>query len=185
MPQDSLIPPTEVPSTLAKGVPMLKISSKKIKQVIIRIEDGAITWASGKGSKGKSTSLIRTTFALSRSVPIEHVRELRLNQPPTDAYPSTRWITVIYVRNAQWKALHMTALADDVYTLWVNTLTSLVSETSDRLVSQVTPSDPDMMWIRQLWPAGAKVVDFGTAAALCGGLGLVIPYEVAEKYSVS
>ena len=79
----------------------------------------------------------------------------------------------------------MTALTDDVYDMWVKTLTELVSETSDRLVAQVTPSDPDLMWIRQLWPAGARVIDFGTAAGLCGGLGMIIPANVAERYNVS
>jgi len=119
-------------------------------------------------------------------VPISSIRELRLNQPPTDGYASARWITVVYtVNNCQWKVLHMTALTDDVYDLWVQTLTSLVSETSDRLVAQVTPADPDLMWIRQLWPAGAKVIDFNTAAGLCGGLGMIIPADIAERYNVS
>ena len=41
-----------VPPALVDGVPMLKISSKKMKQVIIRLHDGAITWASRKDSRG-------------------------------------------------------------------------------------------------------------------------------------
>ena len=43
----------EVPAQLVAGVPMLKISSKKIKQVIVRLDDGAIHWQSRKGSKGQ------------------------------------------------------------------------------------------------------------------------------------
>jgi hypothetical protein len=42
-----------VPPALCRGVPMLKISSKKIKQVIIRIQDGAIDWQNLKGTKSK------------------------------------------------------------------------------------------------------------------------------------
>ena len=119
------------------------------------------------------------------AVPISSIRELRLNQPPTDGYPAARWITVVYtVNNTQWKVLHMTALTDDVYDLWTKTLTALVAETSDRLIAQVTPTDPDLMWIRQLWPAGAKVIDFNTAAGLCGGLGMIVPPQIAEKYTV-
>lgn len=118
-------------------------------------------------------------------VPISSIRELRLNQPPTDSYLSQRWITVVYTLQTQYKVLHMTALTDDVYDLWVKTLTTLVSESSDKVVAQVTPADPDLMWIRQLWPAGAKWIDFGTAAGLCGGLGLIIPSEVAERFNVS
>jgi len=60
-------------------------------------------------------------------VPISSIRELRLNQPPTDGYPAARWITVVYtVNNTQWKVLHMTALTDDVYDLWTKTLTARV-----------------------------------------------------------
>ena len=119
------------------------------------------------------------------AVPISSIRELRLNQPPIDDFSSSRWITVVYTRSHQWKVLHMTALTDDMYTLWVDTLTRLVSETSDRMVAQVTPSDPDMMWIRQLWPAGAKSIDFPTAQGLCGGLGLNISSELEAQYKVS
>lgn len=117
-------------------------------------------------------------------MPISSIRELRLNQPPTDPYPARRWITVVYTLQTQYKVLHMTALTDDTYDVWVSTLTALVSESSDKVVAQVTPSDPDLMWIRQLWPTGAKLIDFGTAAGLCGGLGLIIPSEVAEKFNV-
>ncbi len=79
----------------------------------------------------------------------------------------------------------MIALTDDVYELWVNILRKLVAETSDRLVAQVSPTDPDGMWIRQLWPAGARTIDFATASGLCGQIGLVIPSQVAEKSAVS
>jgi len=43
----------ELRLALVTGVPMLKISSKKIKQVIVRLVDGAISWHSRKGTKGQ------------------------------------------------------------------------------------------------------------------------------------
>ena len=43
----------DVPTALRRGVPMLKISSKKIKQVIIRIQDNAIDWSTTKVSRGE------------------------------------------------------------------------------------------------------------------------------------
>ena len=49
--------PGSVPSALVAGVPMLKISSKKIKQVIVRLHDGVITWASRNNSKGEQLHL--------------------------------------------------------------------------------------------------------------------------------
>ena len=79
----------------------------------------------------------------------------------------------------------MIALTDDVYDLWVKTLQTLVAETSDRLVAQVTPNDPDTMWIRQLWPAGTRTIDFSTASGLCGQIGLPIPEEVEKGCTVS
>jgi hypothetical protein len=51
-----------IPQALVNGVPMLKISSKKIKQVIVRLEDLAITWASGTGNKGGLTVSLLTTI---------------------------------------------------------------------------------------------------------------------------
>jgi phosphatidylinositol phospholipase C delta len=122
------------------------------------------------------------------SVPISAIREIRLRQPPTESEDihASRWLTIVYVQTTQWRVLHLIALTDDVYTLWTDTLTRQVAETSDKFVSQVpAPADPDMMWIRQLWPHGAKSIDFATAAGLCGGIGLVIPPENAEKNTVS
>ncbi|WVQ85423.1 hypothetical protein IAT38_007588 [Cryptococcus sp. DSM 104549] len=155
-----------VPPLLIQGVPMLKISSKKIKQVIFRIRNGSISWSSKKDSH----------------VPIGDIRDLRLGQPPTDTYNSTRWITVVYVRAQQWKVLHMIALTDDVYNMWVAALKELVSVTLDRQVSDVTPADPDMIWIRQLWPMGTKSINRQKAAALCAQIGLQIPKEVDRMY---
>lgn len=42
-----------VPLQLQMGVPMLKISSKKIKQVIFKIRSGCILWSSKKDSRGR------------------------------------------------------------------------------------------------------------------------------------
>jgi len=41
-----------VPAALVAGVPMLKMTSKKIKQVLVRLEDGAIAWASRSNRRG-------------------------------------------------------------------------------------------------------------------------------------
>jgi phosphatidylinositol phospholipase C delta len=48
-----------VPPALVAGVPMLKISSKKMKQVVMRLEGGAISWAGSGNSKGQLPSLWR------------------------------------------------------------------------------------------------------------------------------
>ncbi|WVR05835.1 hypothetical protein IAU60_002861 [Kwoniella sp. DSM 27419] len=157
---------TPVPAVLSQGVPMLKISSRKIKQVIFRLRDGIISWSSKKDN----------------AVSINEIRDLRLGQPPTDTYNSSRWITVVYVRGQQWKVLHMVALTDDIYALWVQTLKALVSVTTDRHVSDVTPADPDLIWIRQLWPVNDKVIDTSKAERLCQQIGLKIPEAVASRY---
>ncbi|WVQ97242.1 hypothetical protein IAU59_004352 [Kwoniella sp. CBS 9459] len=158
--------PSFVPTALVQGVPMLKISSRKIKQVIFRVRGGAISWSSKKDN----------------SVSINEVRDLRLGQPPTDTYNSSRWITIVYVRGQQWKVLHMVALTDELYDLWVQTLKSLFSVTLDRHVSDITPADPDLIWIRQLWPMGAKAIDREKAEGLCNQIGLKIPDHVAKRY---
>ncbi|ODN84111.1 hypothetical protein L202_00124 [Cryptococcus amylolentus CBS 6039] len=157
--------PSVIPPQLAQGVPMLKISSRKIKQVIFKIRNGCILWSSKKDSR----------------VPINDIRDLRLGQPPTDTYNSTRWITVVYVREQQWKVLHMIALTDETYSLWVKALKELVSITLDRQVSDVTPSDPDMIWIRQLWPLGTRAINKAKAEALCAQIGLQINQKLGES----
>jgi len=78
----------------------------------------------------------------------------------------------------------MVALTDDSYDLWIDSLKSLVSATSDRRVSDITPTDPDMLWIRQLWPVGAQVIEPTKADAMCRQIGLVIPSEILAKYRV-
>lgn len=74
----------------------------------------------------------------------------------------------------------MIALTDQTYKLWAETLGQLVSVTSDRIVGQVTPSDPDSAWIRQLWPAGARSIDWTTAVGLCRSIGLAVPDKKGE-----
>ncbi|WVQ71248.1 hypothetical protein IAR50_000773 [Cryptococcus sp. DSM 104548] len=157
--------PSVIPPQLALGVPMLKISSRKIKQVIFKIRNGCIMWSSKKDSR----------------VPISDIRDLRLGQPPTDTYNSTRWITVVYVREQQWKVLHMIALTDETYSMWVKALKELVSITLDRQITDVTPSDPDMIWIRQLWPLGTRAINKAKAEALCAQIGLHINQKLGES----
>jgi hypothetical protein len=120
------------------------------------------------------------------SVPINQIRELRLGQPPNDAaLTSSRWITIVYVRGKEWKILHMISLTDDVHDHWIDTLRTLVAETSDRAVAEIKPSDPDLIWIRQLWPAGSSTIDMGTAVGLCRSIGLAVPKGLQEGYKVS
>lgn len=45
---------SELPKQLTSGVPMLKVSSKKIKPVIVTLSPTTITWPSLKGGKGAS-----------------------------------------------------------------------------------------------------------------------------------
>jgi hypothetical protein len=49
-----------VPPALVAGVPMMKISSKKVKQVVMHLEDGAITWAGSGSSKSELPSFSPT-----------------------------------------------------------------------------------------------------------------------------
>jgi phosphatidylinositol phospholipase C delta len=175
-----------VPVPLERGVPMLKISSKKMKQVIMRLSDGCITWAGTASSRGKLLVTDNPQTLADFLVPINQIRELRLGQPPNDAaLTSSRWITIVYVRGKEWKILHMISLTDDVHDHWVGTLRTLVAETSDRTVAEIKPSDPDLIWIRQLWPAGSQAIDMGTAVGLCRSIGLVVPKELQQGYKVS
>ncbi|KAE8540073.1 hypothetical protein D1P53_004011 [Cryptococcus gattii VGV] len=74
----------------------------------------------------------------------------------------------------------MVALTDEIYFLWIKTLKELVSITLDRQVTDITPSDPDMLWIRQLWPLGTKAINREKAEALCAQIGLQIKADVGD-----
>lgn len=93
----------------------------------------------------------------------------------------------MYVRDKQWKVVHFVARTDDVYQLWVRALHELVSKNSDKVVSGTegsTVSDPELRFIRQLWPVGATSIDKTAAAGLCSQLGLVVPAPIAARYEV-
>lgn len=79
----------------------------------------------------------------------------------------------------------MIALTDEIYFLWIKTLKQLVSITLDRQVTDITPSDPDMLWIRQLWPLGTKTINREKAEALCAQIGLQIKADVGDLKEVS
>jgi hypothetical protein len=83
--------------------------------------------------------------------------------------------------------VHFVARTDDVYALWVKALHELVSESSDRVVSgaQGPASDPELRFIRQLWPSGVSTIDKAAAAGLCAQLGLVVPPPILAVYEVS
>lgn len=92
------------------------------------------------------------------------------------------------MRDKQWKVVHFIAHTEDIYALWSDTLNDLVSATSDRVVSgtQHGPAtDPDLLFIRQLWPVGCAKVERSTATSLCHQLGLAVGPRHLEKYQVS
>lgn len=129
-----------------------------------------------------------STALLTNQVDITSIRELRLGQSPTDTYDSKRWLTIVYVRGSLWKVMHLIAHTDDVYELWVSALQGLVSQSSDKVVSGAAhgpATDPDLLFIRQLWPAGQKTLNEAAAKGLCGKLGLDLTPEALKRYQVS
>jgi hypothetical protein len=52
-------PESGVPLALKAGTPMQKISSKKIKQVVMRIDDDCVTWAGSNDSKSEHRGCMR------------------------------------------------------------------------------------------------------------------------------
>lgn len=84
--------------------------------------------------------------------------------------------------------MHLIAHTDDVYDLWVSALQGLVSQTSDKVVSGAAhgpATDPDLLFIRQLWPAGQKTLNEAAAKGLCGKLGLDLTPQAVKRYQVS
>ncbi|KAG7447803.1 PLC-like phosphodiesterase [Guyanagaster necrorhizus] len=119
--RDAVTPHLEVtvPLVLQKGTPMVKVSSKKRRQVVFRLDpdQGRIVW------EGK----------VHRYIPIEAIKEIRSGsdaryyrqQFQLAPQCEERWLTIIYILDGDYKTLHVVVPTKDVFDMWNYTLRSL------------------------------------------------------------
>ncbi|KAK0443966.1 PLC-like phosphodiesterase [Desarmillaria tabescens] len=135
----------QVPLILQKGTPMVKVSSKKRRQVVFRLDpdQGRIVW------EGK----------VHRYIPIEAIKEIR-SGPDARYYRQQfqlapeceeRWLTIIYILDGDYKTLHVIVPTKDVFEIWNYTLRSLHSVRQKLMSGLGYVEMRQAMWDKHYW----------------------------------
>ncbi|KAH9934113.1 PLC-like phosphodiesterase [Amylocystis lapponica] len=145
-----------VPPLLQQGVPMLKVSAKKQKKYIFRLDpdQGQVVWQSKK----------------LRIIPIENIKELRSGaearyyreQFQLAQQFEDRWLTIVYVLDGGYKTLHLIAATRNVFHLWDSTVRRLYA-IRQKLMSGLGNADMrQAVWEKQFWGGANAVAGAGS-----------------------
>ncbi|KAI0366571.1 PLC-like phosphodiesterase [Pilatotrama ljubarskyi] len=159
-----------VPQLLQSGVPMLKVSAKKQKRYIFRLDpdQGQIIWQSKK----------------LRFIPIENIKELRegadaryyREQFQLAQEYEDRWLTIVYVLDGGYKTLHLIAATREIFQMWDVTLRRLYA-IRQQLMSGLGNADMrQAVWEKQFWKGADdeqdQRLDFDDVERLCRRLNI-------------
>ncbi|EKM79830.1 hypothetical protein AGABI1DRAFT_72480 [Agaricus bisporus var. burnettii JB137-S8] len=142
-----------IPEVLRQGTEMLKVSAKKKKRVVFRLdpEEGQILFKSNK----------------SGVVPIEAIKEIRAGAN-TSSYRiqfsvpeewQSRWLTIIYVVDGTYKTLHMVADTRDTFKLWEVAVMKLHAIRQGLATDLGNLDLRQTVWERQYWKGADKEGD--------------------------
>ncbi|KAG8945509.1 Phospholipase C [Tulasnella sp. 419] len=179
----NLVEEIKVPALLQQGTPMLKVSKSKLsksKKFHIDPDQGLILWDSKKGG----------------IVAIENIREMRFGSDARTtrqecnlpAEMETRWITIVYMLDGNYKNLHMVAPTQDVFQLWNSALTKLYSIRKEMMNGFGTDVESKRwaMWEKQYWKGADANQDgklsFQEVEIMIARLNLRMPKELLYKY---
>lgn len=201
--------PHKVPQELQKGEPMLKVTSKKVMQRIFRLDAdrGQIVWDSKKKNKGECVHHSRFSersdadVACPSTVDLESICEVRWASAASayrtslsiSASHEPRWVSIIYQRTGEYKALHLIALSNESLARWKKGLETLQNARRALLGLEVTPtgslSQKENMWLRQQWKDADsntqdEKLDLGEIIKLCKRLGIQSTADdLAQKFT--
>lgn len=164
-----------IPSSLLQGVPMIKITKRKVKQRVFRLVPEP---------PGPGKDWLQSTLGLSAPPPsiqwesrrvgkvrLDQIREIRYGAfngwrsttgehaelpPGIGPASASRWITIVYISDGlspstqpsgagfssgsspytTWKELNMVALSDQVFQLWVDTLSKMLAKIRRTVLAQ-------------------------------------------------
>ncbi|KAI0786941.1 PLC-like phosphodiesterase [Abortiporus biennis] len=160
----------KVPPLLQTGVPMSKVSAKKQKRYIFRLDadQGHIVWESKK----------------LRIIPIENIKELRAGadaryyreQFQLSHEYEDKWLTIIYVLDGGYKTLHLIAATKDIFQMWDGTLRKL-HEIRQKLMSGLDNAEMrQAVWEKQFWKGADEEsdqkLDFDDVERMCRRLNI-------------
>lgn len=194
-----------VPALLQQGTPMNKISAKKLKTRIFRIDPklGQIRWESNSAGISQlfavSLNLVTIVgpYKIYFTVPLDSIIEVRsgpeisfyLTQFHISQDREALWLTIIYTpprtsskqTYAKYKTLHLIAYTREVFLLWRDTLNHALEYRNDMLSGKASedPVAKGNVWDKQFWNDternGDKVIDFEEIEGMCRRLNISLP----------
>jgi len=154
----------------------------------------------GKKRKNQQVfpSTLERSFLHLNAVPIENIKELRAG---TDARfyreqfhlsqdYEDRWLTVVYIIDAQYKTLHLIAPTKDDFQMWDTTLRRLHHIRRELMSGTGNPELRQAIWEKQYWK-GADVeaddkLDIENVERLCRRLNInTTPEDLIQRFRVS
>ncbi|KAI0071890.1 PLC-like phosphodiesterase [Panus rudis PR-1116 ss-1] len=160
----------KIPPLLLQGVPMMKVSAKKQKRYIFRLDpdQGQIVWESKK----------------LRIIPIENIKELRVGadaryyreQFQLAQDYEDRWLTIIYVLDGGYKTLHLIAATRDIFQMWDVTLRRLYDIRQQLMSGLGNFEMRQAIWEKQFWKGADEEsdhkLDFDDVERMCRRLNI-------------
>ena len=165
-----------VPKVLQDGVPMLKVSAKKVQQRNVRLtaEEGQILWESRTGGVVNIENIIELRFG-------KETRPFR-EQFGLSVTSQDRWTTLIYTTQAKRiKTLHLVALTQDVFQAWKSTLSLLYKQRRTLMGGLDQMRRRQSVWLKQQWKTadenGNERLCFPEVVHLCKRLGISVKQQ--------
>ncbi|TRM68742.1 PLC-like phosphodiesterase [Schizophyllum amplum] len=159
-----------VPQMLKDGTPMDKVTSKKRKRVVFRVDAdlGHIVW------EGRQ----------HRFIPIENIKEIRSGTDArhhrqqfqlSEEYES-RWLTIVYILGGNYKTLHLIAPTHDAFVMWDSTLRKLHTIRAALMTGLGHGEMRQAVWEKQYWKTADEqrdhVLVFDEVEKLCRQLNI-------------
>ncbi|CAH1756823.1 3560_t:CDS:10 [Entrophospora sp. SA101] len=148
-----------VEPSLAEGTPLLKVSAKKKKQKIFRIDVG-------------------------QGLNIENIKELRVGEAirsyreqfKLSVDYESRWFTIVYIDSGKYKTLHLVAPTPKLFNTWVDNLEKLYLHRKDLMGGLGHLRKRQSVWLKQHWKQANKDGDsklgFDEVVRLCRQLNI-------------
>nr|CAG8506247.1 3923_t:CDS:10 [Entrophospora candida] len=147
-----------VEPSLAEGTPLLKVSAKKKKQKIFRIDVGQVNIENIKELRvGEAIRSYREQFKLSVDC-------------------ESRWFTIVYIDSGKYKTLHLVAPTPKLFNTWVDNLEKLYLHRKDLMGGLGHLRKRQAVWLKQHWKQANKDGDsklgFDEVVRLCRQLNI-------------
>lgn len=146
---------------------MLKVTQNKVAPRTFRVdaELTRIVWESKRGNFVPLYAIRDVRFG-------SNAQSYRQSLQISDAHES-RWISIIYQTPRAYKAIHVIALSDASFELWVCTLERILAHWQALSSGRITAASAQSEWLEASW-RGRQTLDFTALTRLCQRMGLQV-----------